>query len=281
MLRTGLVAACALTAFGAPAGAQRWRTVDAVRQSRAVDTLRVRVEYTVGSLTLGTTDSALYHATLRYDAERFEPLRQFDAETGTLRVGVRGDTEVSLRLGGGEREHGSLALALSRAQPVDLELDLGAAQADLALGGLPLTKLSVASDASDLTVRFDTPNPIPMRELAIETGVARVSAVRLGNANAERVRVQGAIGSIELDFAGQWEGTRVVQASVTLGAVTIRLPRGVGVRVKHSRVLAGFDATGLTPVGDEMVSANWETASQRLLIDARTTFGALRIVHPQ
>jgi len=277
MWRSAVLPLLMLAAAAVPSGAQRWRTVEGARQASALDTLRVRVDYTVGQLSVGATDSLLYRATLRYDAERFDPVRDFDASTGTLRVGVHGDEGVPLRIGADGREHGSLALVLSRRQPVDLELELGATQAELDLGGIPLTRLEVNSGASDLTLRFAAPNPVAMRELSIDAGVARVAATQLGNANAERVRVKGVVGSIDLDLSGTWVGTRVVQVSVTLGAATVRVPRGTGIRVKHSRVLAAFDARGLTKVGGEMVSENWEGASQRLLIDARTTFGALTI----
>lgn len=273
----GVGAMLAASLLGSALPAQSWRSVEAARQARALDTLRVRVDYTVGALRIAASpDSLLYRAQLRYDAERFEPVREFDASASTLRVGVRGDAELPLRIGGG-KEEGSLELALAPAQPIDLELDLGATEANLDLTGLPISRLEIGSGASELTLSFETPNPIAMRELTIDAGVARVIGLRIGNANAERMRVTGTVGSVDLDMRGSWSGTRVVQVAVTFGAATLRIPRSVGVRVKHSRVLGTFDAAGFTEIGDEFVSQSWEGAEQRLLIDARTTFGTLEV----
>ncbi|HSJ65944.1 MAG TPA: hypothetical protein VK922_18825 [Gemmatimonadaceae bacterium] len=257
--------------------AQSWRTVDAVRQSRTVDTLRVRVNYTVGALRIAAGgDTNLYRARLRYDANRFEPVREFDESSGTLRIGVRGDDDLPLRIGGG-KEQGTLTLGLAPSRPLDLELDLGATDATLDLSGLPVSRLAIASGASELTISFATANPVAMRELTIDAGVARVVGEGIGNANAERVRVSGAVGSVDLDMSGRWSGTRNLQVSVTFGAAKVRVPRGVGVRVKHSRVLGTFEARGFTKRGDEYVSEGWDAAEQRLLIDARTTFGTLDV----
>jgi hypothetical protein len=116
-----------------------------------------------------------------------------------------------------------------------------------------------------------------MRELTIDAGVASVTVDHLGNANAERMRVSGTVGRIELDMRGAWTGTREIQVVVTFGVATVRVPRSVGVRVTHSRVLGTFDAAGFTQRGDEYVNAAWGTAEQKLYIDARTTFGSLDV----
>jgi hypothetical protein len=276
LVRSAILAGAAVAIAAGVLPAQSWRTVDALRQPLNVDTLRVRVNYTVGALRIGAGgDSLLYRARLRYDADRFESMREFDESSGTLRVGVRGDA-MPLRIGGG-KEQGSLDLSLAPSQPVDLELDLGATDARLDLSGLPISRLEIGSGASELTITFATENPVPMQELIIEAGVARVVANRLGNANAERVRVSGTVGSVDLDMRGSWTGTRTVEVFVTFGAATLRVPRGVGVRVKHSRVLGSFDASGFTKRGDEFVSEGWDSAEQRLLIDGRTTFGTLDV----
>lgn len=257
--------------------AQSWRTIDAFRQARALDTLRVRVHYTVGALRVSAAgDSLLYRAQLRYDAARFEPVRDFDATSGILNVGVRGDDEIPLR-GSGGKEEGSLALALGPTLPVDLELDLGATDSDLDLSGIPVTRLVIGSGVSDLSLRFGTRNPAVMRELTIDAGVASVTVDHLGNANAERVRVSGTVGRVDLDMRGAWTGTRKIQVLVTFGVASIRVPRSIGVRVTHSRVLGTFDTGGFTQQGDAYVSGTWDTAEQKLDIDARTTFGSLEI----
>jgi hypothetical protein len=257
--------------------AQAWRTVSAVRQPREIDTLRVRVDYTVGALSIGsTTDSVLYRSRLRYDADRFEPVRTFDLASNTLRMGVRGDADVPLRIGGGSEE-GTLALDLTKEHPVDLDIDLGATNAVIDLSGIAVSRLAINSGASEITLRFGAANPIAMQELAIDAGVARLEIHKLGNANADRVRITGSAASVDLDLSGAWQGDRELQVALTFGAATVRVPRGTAVSVKHSRVLGTFDSAGLTERSGVYVSDDWDTAEKRIIIDARTTFGTLSL----
>jgi hypothetical protein len=257
--------------------AQAWRTVSAERQLREIDTLRVRVDYTVGALSIGsTTDSILYRSRLRYDADRFEPVRTFDLASNTLRMGVRGDADVPLRIGGGSEE-GTLALDLTRSHPVDLDIDLGATNAVIDLSGIAVSRLAINSGASEITLLFGSANPIAMQELSIDAGVARLEIQKLGNANAERVRITGSAASVDLDLNGAWQGDRELQVALTFGAATIRVPRGTAVSVKHSRVLGTFDSAGLTQRNGVHVSDDWDTAEKRLIVDARTTFGTLSL----
>jgi hypothetical protein len=65
---------------------------------------------------------------------------------------------------------------------------------------------------------------------------------------------------------------------VTFGSATVRLPRSVGVRIRHSRLLGTFDGAGFTQEGDTYVNRAWESAEQKVSIDARTTFGSFDVV---
>ena len=276
----GTVFACsaAMIVLSTGVAAQSWRTIDALRLPLDLDTLRVRVDYTVGALRVHSAeDSVLYRAQLRYDGERFQPVRSFDAASGTLEVGVRGDDEIPLR-GSGGKEEGSLTLGISTRQPIDLELDLGATDSDLDLGGMPLTRLTIGSGVSDLSISFNERNPAAMRELSINAGIAHVKVDQLGNANAERVSISGSVGDIDVDMRGEWTGTRELHVMVTFGAATVRIPRSVGVRITHSRLLGTFDSEGFTQQGDMYVNSAWESAEQKVSIDARTTFGSFDVV---
>lgn len=273
-----LACATALLFTATSSTAQSWRTIDAFRLPVELDTLRVRVDYTVGALRVQRgSDSLLYRAQLRYDSERFHPVRSFDASSGTLTVGVRGDDKLPLR-GSKGKEEGMLTLTLSPSQPIDLELQLGATDSDLELGGLPLSRLMIGSGVSDLSITFSERNPVPLREMAIDAGIAHVRIDNLGNANAERVRISGSVGDVDIDMGGRWSGLRELDVMVTFGSATVRLPRSVGVRIRHSRLLGTFDGAGFTQEGDTYVNRAWESAEQKVSIDARTTFGSFDVV---
>ena len=57
---------------------------------------------------------------------------------------------------------GQLDLTLSGQVPMDLELEFGAVQANLDLGGLRLRSLDLSTGASEAELRVSAPNPEPM-----------------------------------------------------------------------------------------------------------------------
>lgn len=283
MRRTSHAVSAALVAAGAlaanvaaprPATAQTLRSVDVSRQLHDSAALQVRVSYAAGKLALQSAQMpVLYRMQLSYLPERVEPLYRFDPATRTLRVGV---TKRGSRFPG-EGQPGEMHLDLAPSVPVDLELELGAVEADLDLSGLRVGRLRVESGASDAAVRFDTPNPERMRSLEFAVGAASLRASTLANANAPEVRVQAGVGSVDLDFGGRWTQDVDLSVQVALGGVTIRVPRDVGVRVEARKFLASFDTRGLVKRGDAYVSENWDTAAHHLRVRSRTTFGKLEL----
>jgi hypothetical protein len=150
-------------------------------------------------------------------------------------------------------------------------------EADLDLSGLVLDALKVRSGASETTIRFDSVNARPMQRIDIEVGAASVRAVRLANSGAQTIRVQGGVGSVDLDFDGAWRHDVELETQIALGGVTVRVPRDVGIEVRISRVLASFEQQGLVKRGDVYVSDNWDSARHKLRIRAMTVFGKFEL----
>jgi hypothetical protein len=276
-LRTLLrLAALALGLGAAPLHAQGLRTLDLARQLRD-DTrpLQVLVDYDVGKITVhGTEERLLYQVQLAYDPRRAEPLHRYDSTSRLLQVGLRKG-----RSSGAERETTpELRLDLARTVPTDLRLDMGAAEADLDLGGMRLVRLAVESGASDAMLHFDAPNAIPMQLLVLDVGAASLRARRLGNARARELRVSVGIGSAELDFTGEWTGEMNLDLQVALGHTSLRVPDDVGVRVDLRRFLASFDREGFVKRADDMYySANYDSAARKLHVRGRTVLGELEL----
>ena len=94
----------------------------------------------------------LYRMQLAYLPDAVRPLHSFAPGTRTLRVGVE---KRGVRIRGGDRS-GDMHLDLARAVPIDLDMELGAVEADLDLSGLRVGELHVESGASDAKLRFAT-----------------------------------------------------------------------------------------------------------------------------
>lgn len=259
------------------ANAQSWRTVESARQLHDSAEHRVHVRYGAGRIDIAATSAPLlYSMTLRYDEATTTPIHQYDASARTLTLGVDGESSKFSR-NMGDKSKGEMRLTLSRSVPIDLDLELGATKAQLDLGGLSLLGLHLASGASETLLDFSTPNQTRMRTLDIDVGAASFEARNLANANASTVHVRGGVGSVELDFAGQWSQDMTVDADLALGKLTLHLPHDVGVRVEVQKFLASFDQQGLRKRGDAYYSDNWDSAKYHLRLRAQTTFGGIEL----
>src|SRR5690606_13231467 len=126
-------------------------------------------------------------------------------------------------------------------------------------------------------LNFSRPNPERMHTLSVEAGAAALRARGLGNANVQRLTVSGGVGDVDLDFSGAWRDDMDVKVELGLGSLTLRVPRGIGVRVDRSTFLVGFDSEGLIKRGRSYFSPDWEDAEHRLTIEVNGAFGAINI----
>jgi hypothetical protein len=156
-------------------------------------------------------------------------------------------------------------------------MELGATKAMLDLGGLELQRVKLESGASETVLDFSSPNATRMDVLDVDVGAATFEARNLGNANAAAIRVHGGVGSVDLDFGGQWTQDANVDVDLALGKLTLHLPRDVGVRVEVDKFLASFDQQGLQKRGDAYYSDNWDRAAHRIRLRASTTFGGIEL----
>ena len=275
MIRTMmLAAAAALVMIPAGAEAQSWRTVTMSRQLEEYDDLRVDVRYGAGIFSVRSTDEGLlYRMNLKYDEDRFEPIANFSGDR--LEIGVetrhRGldiDTD----------EAGELRLELARGIPMDLDLEFGAVKADLDLGGLALTDLDLSTGASESAIDISELNPSQMETASFEVGAADFTIRNLGNLNAARIAVDAGIGSLKLGLDGRWQRDARLGIDMGLGSLELRVPEGLGIRLRKDSFLTSLDSEGLVKRGDVYESLDFDSAERRVVIDLDAAFGSVSVV---
>ncbi|MEX0907006.1 MAG: hypothetical protein WD054_01650 [Gemmatimonadota bacterium] len=255
------------------AHAQDWRTLSQSRQVAGERELRTDIEYAAGTLRISSApEGTLYRVNLRYDADVLEPNVGYAGNR--LRVGMDG---ASLKHRG-DMKGGQLDVELGTGVPLDLNVQFGAAEADLQLGGLRIRKASISTGASTGSLTIAQPNAEVCRELKIEVGAARFEATQLGNLNAERIEVRGGVGEVVLDFGGDWRRDLTGTVTIGLGTLTLKLPTGLGVRIRKGGLLAPFDGQGLVKRGDLYFSEDWDTAQYKLSLDVDAALGSVRVV---
>ncbi len=273
MFDRALLAGLLLALIPMPGAAQEWRDVTSFRQRSTETSLDVHVRYGAGTLQIGPGQAGeLYRLGMRYDSDAFDPVTRY--RDGRLEVGVEGvGSGVKIR----NTEGGDLKLALSPDLPLDLDLDFGAVEATMELGGLRLTRVSVETGASDTELRFSEPNPEACTQLGITMGAASLHVRGLGNANCRRIMVEGGVGDIELDFSGAWRQDMEADITMALGSSTLRVPEDVGVRVEKAAFLTSFSGARFTRRDGIYYSDNWDTAQRRLTVDLEGAFGSIDI----
>lgn len=259
------------------AAAQQMRSMTSARQLAGERTLDVEVQYGAGRLVVGPgAANLLYRMEMRYDSARWRPVTRYDRSRGKLALGV----ESARRTGrdderAGRRDHASIALNPS--VPTTLELEFGAGRADLELGGLSLRRVELSTGASETHVSFGRPNRVAAELVNIQAGAASVEVEKLGNARAERFEFKGGLGEATLDFTGAWSRSARATIEMGVGSVTLRLPRGLGVRVEKDSFLASFDAPGMTKRGNAWFSRDYDSARYKLDIAIDAAIGSIEI----
>lgn len=272
--------AAALLGLADAARAQDYRTTSGSRQRRGETELRASVEFAAGELKIAPgAAGTLYRYDLVYDAEHFDPVTSYNAETHRLRVGVDGRGHGDIRHRDRDQWRQRLDLGLSPSTPLSLELTFGAGAADVELGGLSLSDVQMKGGASETTIRVSQPNRGTCRSFTMEVGAIDLKTEKLGNARCERLDLKGGAGSVVLDLTGAWgEGTTSqVDIAIGLGSVTLRLPEGVGVEADVERFLVNFDRSGLLRRGSSYYSANWDAAKTKLQINLKAALGDISV----
>jgi len=210
---------------------------------------------------------------LRYDEDSFEPVARY--EDGRLDLGVDG-TRKNLRWGKDDAQE--MDLLLPRDVDLDLDLEFGAVRANLDLGGLRMSRLKLHTGASESRVDISEPNPLRMSTADLEVGAADFQVRSLGNLNAEQITVDAGIGKVVLDFRGNWRGNAEVSVDMGLGALELRFPEGLGVRLVKDTFLTSLDSEGLVKRGDSYYSVDWEQAAHRVTVSVDAAFGSIDVV---
>jgi len=209
--------------------------------------MHVKVEYGVGELHIAPADAPwLYNVHLAYDRPDKAQGIRYDTASRTLQIGggSKGD---NIAIGKhNDSDDSDLRVGLARGVPMDMQVEFGAGDAVMQLGGLSLRNLTVSTGASDATVRFDAPNPITLDRIKLEVGAAGFKAIGLGNAHAKTVNVEAGAGDVDLDFSGQWSSDMSVDLTAALGAVHIHVPHGMVLEQTGGKVMIGSseDRTG-------------------------------------
>lgn len=165
--------------------------------------------------------------------------------------------------------------------PLSLDIELGAGKSNFDFTGLTINDLSISTGASSSKLSFDEMNPGEIKRLKIESGVSKFVAHNLNNANFRMLEFEGGVGSYYLDFGGDLKREVKADINVGLGAMTLAIPRNIGVKIKYEDSWL----SNLSLDDDEFVrkkkgvyeSANYSDAEGKMEISIESGLGSVKI----
>jgi len=172
-------------------------------------------------------------------------------------------------------------LELGTGVPMELNIDIGAADCDLDLGGIMLTSLDMDVGAADCDIYFSERNPEKIDDISIDAGASSLKVVDLGNANFRYLNFDGGVGSYELDFSGEFNFDAEATVSVGLGSIEVYIPEDVGVKLRTDDGFfssVDFPRRKFREIRDDVwESKNWDSAKAHLELDIDVGMGSVDI----
>jgi hypothetical protein len=173
-------------------------------------------------------------------------------------------------------------IALSSRYTQNLDLDLGAADISMDLGGLAIGRLMLDVAAASCEIDFSEPNQMRLKEISVDAGASSLEVTNLGNARVDRLNFSGGVGAFHLDFSGDFRGQSTVAIDVSMGAASIVIPEDLAVQLRtdgsgwFSKM--AFDKKHFREVHDGIWETdNYESAEDRLVLDIDVGMGAVDI----
>ena len=120
-------------------------------------------------------------------------------------------------------------------------------------------------------------NPVAIDRASLAVGAADFTARRLGNLNARRIEMSAGVGDVTIDLTGNWQQDAVVRVKMGLGALELRFPEGLGVRMERHTFLTSLDPEGMLKLVDDYYSLNWERATRRITVEVEAAFGSVAV----
>ncbi len=164
--------------------------------------------------------------------------------------------------------------------PISFELGLGLGSGNIDLSGLDVKDLKLSAGASSVQLRFDKPNKSVIENLTIESGLSKFEGKGLCNANFNRLKFEGGVGSYTLDFDGELKREVDVDIEVGLGSLIVYIPENIGAKIIYEKNwIAHFDLDKEFNEAEEnnYYSANYRTAEGKMNIRVEAGLGAIKI----
>jgi hypothetical protein len=158
-----------------------------------------------------------------------------------------------------------------------LTIEGGASENTFDFSGLQLTNLNITQGASETEVRFDTPNPVLMKEFSFKTGASSAKLYGLGNANFISMNFSCGAGDYTLDFSGALSMENTVDIKAGVSNLTIIIPADMNAAIVNHGMASNINTQGTWLVTDETYTTMVE--GPKLTINLDMAVGNINLIH--
>ncbi len=217
--------------------------------------LDVNLSFGAGKMTLLPNPGPdLLSGTVTYNVADFKPEITVDDTGVTLKQGNLKINSIPTITGSIKNEWN---IAITN-HPIELSIKAGAYSGDFEFGGLALTDLHITDGASNVELKFSTPNTSRMNAFRYETGASNITMEKLGNANFQTMIFQSGAGNYSLDFSGVYQHDASVFIETGLSRLIISVPEGVQAEVN-------FEG----PLSKIFTSGNWQESGDEYILEGQ------------
>jgi hypothetical protein len=216
------------------------------------ETVKLYVKMSTGQLHIAGGADELLNADITYNVAAWEPKVHYEVDDdgeGRLTIRQPSTDKVSLR----KDTRYEWDLQLSDDVPLDMRIECGAGESDLDLGSLDVTDLDIKQGAGDVNLDLS------------------------GNTRLQRLEFDIGAGDADLNLAGEWDHDVDVDIQGGLGALHLRLPEDIGVRVNVTKGLGDIDVSGLYDRDTYYANEAYDTADVTLEISLQTGIGRITL----
>lgn len=242
--------------------------------------IEVELDFSAGELRIHPEDmSEAAVLDVLYDPRRVEYDIEYDVSKATGHLSIETDHRKRKSI---DTDDNKLEMILSTRYPTSLEMDIGACDAEIDLGGIPLEYLDIDVGAVSGDIDFSEPNPMRLKEINIDAGASSLDMHSIGNANFELMSFSGGASSFDLDFRGQYKGESTIDIDIGVSSADIILPRGIPVRVETSGSnwlsSVDFHNDDLEEIDDDIFeSPDFQDAEIRIILTIDVGLGAVDV----
>jgi hypothetical protein len=217
--------------------------------------LDVNLSFGAGKMTLLPNPGPdLLSGTVTYNVADFKPEITVDDTGVTLKQGNLKINAIPTITGSIKNEWN---IAISN-HPIELTIKAGAYRGEFEFGGLALTDLHITDGASNVELKFSTPNTSRMNAFRYETGASNITMEKLGNANFQTMIFQSGAGNYSLDFSGVYQHDASVFIETGLSRLIISVPEGVQAEVNFEGSLSKIFTSG-----------NWQESGDEYILEGQ------------